>query len=269
MSAALAVLPFHGDKIVTFEADGEPHVAMRRIVENLGMQWPRQHARLIRQADKFSCTPKSTTGADGKQYEMLSIPVCKLPLWLASISPSRVAPEVRAKLELYQAESAIALHDYWTKGIAVRPDLEGIVTGLEPSVMAALGGLVRGVVRKVFTEAAPAMVEAAIQAAVNDRLTSCRLSIVESVSALEVAELAGYGRGERPKGLTHFISRRLTRYHEDRGLPVNRSRHGSSKVKLFDEAAAREWLRHGGGTEVAQRVAEQRGQGRLKLDPPE
>jgi hypothetical protein len=51
---------------------------------------------------------------------MLAMPVRKLQLWLNTINPNKVAPAIRPKVERYQAESAIALHDYWTKGAAFR-----------------------------------------------------------------------------------------------------------------------------------------------------
>lgn len=51
---------------------------------------------------------------------MLCMPVRKLPAYLSSITPKKVRPELRAKIELYQAESDDALWDYWTKGQATR-----------------------------------------------------------------------------------------------------------------------------------------------------
>ena len=64
-SANLRTLNFHGDEIVTFEDDGKPHIAMRRVVENLGMNWGTQRDKLI-SLGKFSCTLKGTVGNDGK-----------------------------------------------------------------------------------------------------------------------------------------------------------------------------------------------------------
>jgi len=53
------------------------------------------------------------------------MPVDKLPLWLVTINPNKIRDvAIRAKVEEYQAESAIALHDYWTKGTASRENAE-------------------------------------------------------------------------------------------------------------------------------------------------
>lgn len=64
----------------------------------------------------------TTTGGDGKQqYAMTSMPLKKLPAWLYSISPSKVAPELREKIVRYQEECDDALWTYWTQGVAERP----------------------------------------------------------------------------------------------------------------------------------------------------
>jgi hypothetical protein len=199
-----------------------------------------------------------TPDARGHMQPMLAMPVAKLPLWLATINPNKI-PDLakREKIELYQSESAIVLHDYWTKGIAVRGDLDGMVTSLDPTVMRALGGMVKGIIGKSLGELLPAMV--------HNEVSSHRFAVVEGVSALEAAEIVGYPVGKRPRGLAQFISRRLSRFHEDRGVPVRRSRHGACKVKLFDEAATRAWVTAGGKVETDHYVSERRGQGRLSL----
>ena len=56
------------------------YVAMRRIVENMGLAWQSQHPKLLAQRGKFNCCLMPTVGADGKEREMLSMPVEKLPL---------------------------------------------------------------------------------------------------------------------------------------------------------------------------------------------
>jgi antirepressor protein len=51
-----------------------------RIVENMGLDWPGQYTKLLSQRAKFSCCDISTTGTDGKTYEMLAMPADKLQL---------------------------------------------------------------------------------------------------------------------------------------------------------------------------------------------
>lgn len=257
-STALVAIDFHGDQIVTFQHGGEPFVTMRRVVENLGLDWSSQRAKLAATGAKFSCGDIPTTGADGKTYSMLAMPVSKLPLWLATINPNKIPdPAKRAKIELYQAESAIALHDYWTKGVAMRGDADGLVTGIDPAAMRAIGGMVKGIVQKQLGEIIPQLVEREVLAS--------RYGVVPGVCALQVVEMAGYPRGRRPRGASQFVTRRLARYHEDRAVPVRRSQHGAGEVRLFDEVVARRWLSDGGKNEIDLYISERRGQGRLKL----
>lgn len=63
--------------------------------------------------------------------ETTCMPVRKLPAFLASINPNKVKPELRPKIELYQAECDNTLWDYWIKGKAERP-AEEQVTVIEP-----------------------------------------------------------------------------------------------------------------------------------------
>ena len=256
--SSVVAIDFHGDQILTCQHGGEPRVAMRRIVENLEMSWGSQYTKLMACAEKFNCFEIETVGADGKVRDMLTMPVAKLPLWLATINPAHIKNAVkRAKIELYQAESAIVLHDYWTKGVAVSGDMEGVVTSLDRSVMNAIGGMVKSIMTKQLAELVPALVEREVLAG--------RYGIVQGVCALQVVEMAGYTKGRRPRGATQFISRRLGRYHEDRAVPIRRSEHGSGRVRLFDETTARRWLADGGKTEIDHYIAGRSGQGSLRL----
>lgn len=136
----------------------------------------------------------------------------------------------------------------------------GDYTGLTAPDRGAIGGIVKGIVNKALTEMLPMLVK--------DALSSNRYHLVEGVSALEVADLAGYPAGKRPRGASQYISRRLDRYHKDRGVAVNRSRHGASKVCLFDEPTARTWLQAGGKVEIDHYIANRKGQGKLRLIAP-
>lgn len=256
-NTAIVAIDFHGDQIVTFQKGGEPFVAMRRVVENIGLDWSSQRKKLS-DDPRFNCGYITTVGADGKTREMLAMPVAKLPLWLATINPNKIPDQTkRAKIELYQAESAIALHDYWTKGVAVRGDMDGLVTNLDPTVMRALGGMMKGIVQKQLQEIVPALVQ--------QQVFSSRFNIVEGVCAVEVVEMAGYKAGMRPRGVSQFVSRRLARFHEDRGVPIRRDRRGLIKARLFDEVTVRLWLGAGGKTEIDHYIAGRKGQGVLKL----
>lgn len=114
MHAQLMPVPFHDDTVVLLGRDNEPYVAMRPIVENMGLAWNSQWVKL---RDRFGSVVMEiiTTGVDGKQYEMTCLPLRKLAGWLYTINPKKVAPELRDKIIQYQEESDDVLWRHWTK----------------------------------------------------------------------------------------------------------------------------------------------------------
>jgi hypothetical protein len=112
-------VPFHDDTIVLVGKENEPYVAMRPIVENMGLGWSAQRIKI---AERFDSTVSEidTVAEDGKIRGMICLPLRKLPAWLYSISPNKVAPELRDKVVQYQEDCDDVLWDYWTKGCAVR-----------------------------------------------------------------------------------------------------------------------------------------------------
>lgn len=113
-------LPFHGQHIITAISAGVAYVAMKPIVENLDMSWSTQVRKLMAQADKFNCVHMNMVAGDNKLRQLLCIPLKKLNGWLFSINPAKVRDDIRDRLVRYQEECFTALHDYWTKGAAIR-----------------------------------------------------------------------------------------------------------------------------------------------------
>ena len=99
--------------------DNEALVAMKPIATNMGLDWKSQHTKLT---EKFGSVMVeiTTTGGDGKRYEMSCLPLRKLPAWLYSISPNKVKSELRDKIIRYQEECDDALCDYWNKRRSTR-----------------------------------------------------------------------------------------------------------------------------------------------------
>lgn len=113
-------VPFHNAELYIVEFEGQPYTAMRPIVENMGLDWK---AQLVKIKQRFNSVVGeiTTTGKDGKQYQMLCLPLKKLFGWLMTISPNKVKPELRDTVIKYQEECDDVLWDYWTKGKAVNP----------------------------------------------------------------------------------------------------------------------------------------------------
>jgi P22_AR N-terminal domain len=252
----LRTVPFHGDEIVTFENGGSRWVAMRRIIENMGLNWASQSVKLSEQAAKFNCCDIATVGADGKPREMVSMPIEKLPLWLASINPTKIKNGiVRTKVERYQAESAIALHDYWTKGVALRSDLEGIVTGLDPSVARVIGGIVKAVVTRALGTVLPEMVRAQLAhgMAIRNGRTAGQIWNEHGLPPL--------------KNGPQWLANRL----QEMGAASENGacgELGGKSARMFDHDKANACMRNGLRQRAERYIAERRGQGALHLVPP-
>ncbi len=115
---------YNGQELITIQKDNEIYVAIRPIVEGIGMAWTTQFAKLRRNKEKFSCYHMVTTGKDGILYRMLTIPLKKLNGWLFSINPNKIkSDEIRDKVIQYQEECFIVLYNYWHKGAAINPTL--------------------------------------------------------------------------------------------------------------------------------------------------
>lgn len=260
-STELRVVPFHGDEIVTFEAGGVRYVAMRRIVENMGLDWARQSVKLAASDAKFNCCHMPTVGADGKERDMLAMPVEKLPLWLAGINPNKIKrADVRAKVERYQSESAIALHDYWTKGVAVRGDMDGILTAISPSAAKVIGGIVKGILHKELASLTRQEVERVMLA--DPRRAA--LNVVSVRQLLDDAKAIRKGRRSLNRRVGNAL-RDLAAANQDGGKATRCPHTG---VWLFDRAFAEHYMRDGGTALVTAHNDKVRGQGVLKFARP-
>lgn len=115
---------FLGKEVTLVDNNGVAYVAMREIVEGIGLEWARQAQKLNNQKEKFSCVHMYTTASDGKKYEMICIPIKKLNGWLFSLNPNKVRSDLKERLENYQEECFLALWDYWTEGVARRDEVK-------------------------------------------------------------------------------------------------------------------------------------------------
>ena len=119
----LAPVAFHGDTVFVTSHNGEPFAPMKPIVENMGVSWQGQQAKLSANQERWGIKMILIPSESGEQ-QTLCMPVRKLPAFMASINPKKVRAELRERIRLYQAECDDALWNYWTKGIAVRKPLE-------------------------------------------------------------------------------------------------------------------------------------------------
>lgn len=69
---------FYGKTLSTINQDGIKYVAVRPIVEGMGLDWKSQSVKLNKNKNKFNCGVITTVASDGKKREMLCVPFTKL-----------------------------------------------------------------------------------------------------------------------------------------------------------------------------------------------
>lgn len=101
--------------IVTVEKDGQIFVPVKPICDAIGIAFQPQHIKL--QEDDFlapTVTIIVTVAADGKEREMVCLPLRYTYGWLATINPGKVAPEAREAVTIYRRECYDVLYDHFT-----------------------------------------------------------------------------------------------------------------------------------------------------------
>lgn len=114
---------FHGNELTVIEKDGNQFVAMKPIVEALGLHWSNQ-LQAIKDDSNLNSTMllSSTVGADGKSREMVCLPLDKINGWLFTISPNQYSDERREKIKMYREECFNALYNYFHNVPAIPKD---------------------------------------------------------------------------------------------------------------------------------------------------
>lgn len=120
-SPTLTPVHFHEHSLLTFQHDGQPHVVMKPIVEALGLDWRAQRRRVLRDTVLSEGVVMMDTPTDGGPQEMIALPLKLLNGWLFGIDSSRVKPEIRETILMYQRECYDALYAYWHLGEAKNP----------------------------------------------------------------------------------------------------------------------------------------------------
>ena len=93
----LSPVPFLGDIIFCIDYQNRPFTPMRPVVENMGLDWGGQAVKLKANKERWTAVMIATVAQDGVEREMSSMPVRKLPAWLNSINPKKVASRTPAR----------------------------------------------------------------------------------------------------------------------------------------------------------------------------
>jgi hypothetical protein len=118
----IAPIDFYGQAISTIKKDNVEYVAMRPIVEDIGLNWSSQSVKLNSNKAKFGGCDIATPSKGGVQTS-LCIPLKKLNGYLFSINPAKVKTEIKDKVIIYQEECFTVLHDYFNYGYSLNTPL--------------------------------------------------------------------------------------------------------------------------------------------------
>lgn len=257
----LTTVDFHGAKLVAVKGatPAETLVAMKPVVEGMGLTWQVQHRKLMAHPVLSKGITEMVMPSPGGEQRMVALPLSRLNFWMATIHTNKIEDaDLRAKVIEYQEECADVLfaHFFAKAGgeLPAKPDeltrrIDGIARTTVHKVTA---------IEKVVTLMAHALEERDREIGeltdIVKGLVKCadsRFAAVDAIPALQVAVDAKVPvSGRRP--IVRAISTSLARHCETRGHIIRRDARGT---KLYPLAAVHEWKRDGGDAEIRKLVA--------------
>lgn len=106
-------IPFLGRSIIAFEdtGSGEVLVACRPVAEMIGLNWPGQQQKLMKDP-RLMCMLIHTHDSSGRTQEMLCVPKNRLGAWLYSINTNKVKESIAPKLMQFQENIVSVIDSY-------------------------------------------------------------------------------------------------------------------------------------------------------------
>ncbi len=101
----LVTVAFNGQAILAVLVDGKPFVAMKPIIENIGLQWEAQYKRILRHPVLKGSMSMMDIQVDGdvQRRQYLCLPLSMLNGWLFGVDVNRVKEEIKPKLDAARA----------------------------------------------------------------------------------------------------------------------------------------------------------------------
>ncbi len=113
-----AIRKVNGVDIIIADQQGEKLIPIKPICEALGIAANMQIEKIKNDEILSSVSMLGiSTGSDGKQYEMFSLPHKYVYGWLFTINPKNVKEEARGAVLKYRQECYDALYDHFYLGI--------------------------------------------------------------------------------------------------------------------------------------------------------
>lgn len=142
-ASSLTTIDFHGSSIHAIAGDtpATTLVAMRPLVEGMGMAWSGQFERIERDPHLASCVrvTRIQLPNDTQARDHIFLPLNRINGWLMGVKSNRVAKSVRPRLLEYQAECFEVLFDHFFGKATATPPASAqdmIIAGLLARVAA-------------------------------------------------------------------------------------------------------------------------------------
>ena len=115
----MELVTFAGRRLMAVKESATVYVALKPICEALGIDWD-GHRKMVIKDDVLGtvAVAMTATGADGKRYQMLCLPLDYLNGWLFRIKASHFPESKRALIVRYQRECYRALAEHFQSGRA-------------------------------------------------------------------------------------------------------------------------------------------------------
>ncbi|MFP5513297.1 MAG: phage antirepressor N-terminal domain-containing protein [Alphaproteobacteria bacterium] len=258
----LTTVDFHGAKLVAVKGNtpAETLVAMKPIVEGMGLDWSSQHAKVMRHPVLSKGIQHIAIPSAGGVQETTAIPLNRLSLWLATVHPDKVRADVRDVVIQYQEECADVLfaHFFAKAGGAVSAGMDARTVGMMKMVAHKVTGT-----EKMLALMANAMAEQ--DRRINELIMKAdgRVAALERISVRRLLDEAGAVSKGR-KSLNQRVRYALMKLAAIGNVQgVTDCPH--TGVALFPIDFAREFMRATGNGWVRQHNAVQQGQGVIKF----
>jgi hypothetical protein len=119
--AVMVSVPGTDTPLVAQLINGEPYAALRPMCDAIGLDYSSQWSKLKTKSwANVAISP--TVAADGKVRDMVLVDRRTLTMWLATITETRIAPDLQPTIRAFQAEAADALDAYFHEGGAINPN---------------------------------------------------------------------------------------------------------------------------------------------------
>lgn len=135
---------YDDDLIAVLAEDGRVYVSFRHLCDALGLNRSTQ-VRKVRDHEILNegykggviMTPPSKDGKGGGRQQAGLFRADLVPMWLTTVSVSRVKPEIQDKIKQYQREAAIVLWEAFQSGrLTTTPSFEELIQKDSPAVNA-------------------------------------------------------------------------------------------------------------------------------------